>query len=237
MPFGLLIIFLVVLWFVLRKHKLLSYVILMVVVITYLINTGIGTYIFVKPLEIKYHGINIFAETDIDAIVILGGGIIIGPDSNYLNPHALQRIYKSVLLLKKMDVPIIVTGGKSLGRNGPPEAQIMAKVLENMGVDFEKIIVEPRAKNTYENSFYTNEICKKRNWKNLILVTSAVHMERAMRCFKIFDVKVVPCPTDYRYDYSSLSWIDFIPTQEALDANLAAIHEFLGLLWYKIKYF
>lgn len=238
MPSGLLIIFLIVLGLILKKrYKLLSLVVFTVAGLTYFINTGIGTYIFVKPLETCYQRPKTIVDLNIDVVVILGGGIVFGLNDIYLNSHALQRVYEGTLMAKNLDVPIIVTGGKSPGRKGVAEASIMKEVIKNIGFEERKIISDPNARNTYENALYTYKICKREGFKNVLIVTSAVHMKRALKCFKLFNIKAIPYPVDYRYDYSRLSWIDFVPMQEALEANLAAIHEIIGLLWYDIKYF
>jgi len=238
MPSGILIIFLLFLGFTFRKQrKFLSFFILTITIVVYLLNTGIGTYIFVKPLETYYSQPNLATYSRIDVVITLGGGIVFGPNNVYLNAHALQRLYEGILLAKKLDIPMIITGGESSGRKKMPEALVMKKVVEDMGIKLKGIIVEPNAKNTYENALYTSKICKEKGFENLLVVTSAVHMKRAIKCFKLFDIKkIIPYPTDYRYDYSKLSWVDFIPSSEAFDANMAAVHELVGILWYSIRY-
>lgn len=236
MPSGLLIIFLIALGVILKKrYKLLSWGVFTIAVITYLINTGIGTYIFVKPLESAYEESEL-NTSKFDAVVVLGGGITFGPQKIYLNPHALQRVYTGTWLAKKLNIPIIVTGGSTPGRKEIPEAVIMKEVVENTGIESGRIIPEPNARNTYENALYTYEICKENGFKNILVVTSAVHMKRAMRCFEKFDIQVTPYPTDYKYDYSNPSWIDFVPNPQALDANLSVFHELIGIIWYSLKY-
>lgn len=236
MPIGLLIIFLLALGFiVIKKQKFLSVVIFLITFITYFINTGIGTYIFVKPLENAYEEIELNAS-NFDAVVVLGGGIVFGPQRIYLNPHALQRAYTGAWLAKELNIPVIVTGGESPGREEIPEAVVMKEVIENTGIESGKIILDTNARNTCENALYTYEICKKNGFKNILVVTSAVHMKRVMKCFERFDIQVTPYPTDYKYDYSKLSWVDFMPNPQALDANLSAFHELIGIIWYSLRY-
>lgn len=71
---------------------------------------------------------------------------------------------------------------------------------------------------------------RKLNLREVVLVTFAVHMKRAVKSFEKFKFMVHPYPVDYLCDYGVLDWIDFVPTRESLQANMLGLYELVGLL-------
>jgi uncharacterized SAM-binding protein YcdF (DUF218 family) len=70
------------------------------------------------------------------------------------------------------------------------------------------------------------------NDNQLILVTSASHMKRAMKWFEIQGVSPIAAPTNYSYkndpDENIWSWI--IPKAGNISKTGKAIHEYLGMV-------
>ena len=62
------------------------------------------------------------------------------------------------------------------------ESEWTYNFLLNMGIDSNRIIIEPYSRNTMENASYTAKIIKNNQEKSL-LITSAIHMRRAKMCF------------------------------------------------------
>ncbi|AKI97466.1 YdcF family protein [Kosmotoga pacifica] len=216
-------------------QKLLAYIELLVAFFLYLLSSGIGTYLYLKPLETDISLPSIESLATGDAIVVLGGGIVLTQQETELSVHSLKRLLKGFELYKTLKIPIIVTGGSPLGRDGPAEAEVMAKVLKEWGIDEEDILVDVSARTTAENAYYVSKIYHENNWSKVILVTSAVHMKRATDAFLQNGVRVISYPTDYLYDYAPISWVDFLPSSDALEANLSGIHEFIGQIWYRTR--
>jgi len=216
-------------------QKILAYIVVLTTLFLYLLSTGVGTILYVKPLEQAYSPPSLDLLQDHDAIVVLGGGIILGNGEVELGPHTLKRLLKGFELYKKLDKPIVLTGGSPLGRDSLTEAEVMATVLEEWGVDYKDIIIDKSARTTAENALQVSEIFRAKRWAKVILVTSAVHMKRAIDTFQRNAISVSAYPTDYLYDYASLSWVDFLPGKDALEANISGIHEFIGQIWYKIQ--
>ena len=121
-------------------QKILAYIVVLTTLFLYLLSTGVGTILYVKPLEQAYSPPSLDLLQDHDAIVILGGGIILGNEEVELGPHTLKRLLKGFELYKKLDKPIVLTGGSPLGRDSLTEAEVMATVLEEWGVDYKDII-------------------------------------------------------------------------------------------------
>ena len=211
----------------------LSFGLFVIGIFFYLLSSGIGTLIYLRPLELMYTEPS---KIEGDVIVVLGAGITLTPKGAELGAHTLARVLKGYATYGKTRKDIIVTGGSPLGREGKQtEAGLMRDTLIEWGVPDTKIITDNEAKTTYENAINTRKICEEKGWDTIILVTSAVHMSRAVSVFHSLGIEVTTVPTDYRYDHSSMSWIDFLPSSNALEANLAGIHEYLGQIWYSTK--
>lgn len=216
-------------------QKIMAYSLLIIGLFSYLLMSGIGTYLYVRPLETEYPIPNTSSLETAEAIVVLGGGMTIAPYELEPGTHTLKRLYKGFQVHLTTGKPIIVTGGPPLGRDSLSESEVMLNTLLNWGMNEDNAIAETSARNTYENAIRVAEICKEKKWKRVVLVTSAVHMKRSVESFEEQGLAVIPYPTDYLYDYTDLSWVDFLPSRDALIANLSGIHEFIGIIWYKTK--
>ncbi|MGE0033784.1 MAG: YdcF family protein, partial [Pseudothermotoga sp.] len=198
----------------------------------YVVTTSMGTFLFVRPLEKSFRAEDL---QRCDAVIVLGGGVLRGLDGYELRPHAFKRLIQGVELAKAYNAFLIVSGGTLPGSSQKPEAMIMAELAERFGIPKERILIDELSKNTYENAKNVSSIVRRLNLKDLVLVTSAVHMKRAKMCFSEFHVAVHPYPVDYLCDYGPLGWVDFVPTKESLEANMLGLHEIVGLLWYWLK--
>jgi len=70
-----------------------------------------------------------------------------------------------------------------------------------------------------------------------LLVTSAVHMPRAMALFKKAGMNPVAAPAGFfdRKEKRRLSPEEFFPNAEALQKSDRAVHEYLGIVWAKLR--
>jgi uncharacterized SAM-binding protein YcdF (DUF218 family) len=151
-----------------------------------------------------------------------------------------NRILNAAFLYKKGYAPVIIcTGGKiSFVYNFPgSEALCMASVLRNdCGVDSASIIIEDKAKDTHNHAPNVEKILLQRGLaKEIILVTSAMHMPRSVLVFKKRGYVVHPAPADYRED-KAFPWRFFslFPNVDALGESTDALHEYYGLIAYWI---
>ncbi len=66
------------------------------------------------------------------------------------------------------------------------------------GVPDERIVVEDRAKNTFENALYTGLIIRRRGWQRVVVVTDAFHMPRALYVYRRLGLRVTGDPVRTR---------------------------------------
>lgn len=192
------------------------------------------------PLEYKYPFPDM-KNLNCDTVVTLGGGMYLNsPDENgkpSLKPSVIKRVITAYKIWKIHKKPIILTGGRPFNnKNFISEAEVMADFLKNLGVPKRYLITESNSLNTFQNAELTKKILKKHNWKNVCLITSACHMPRAVSVFKHFKIKVIPVPTDYRTNRISYTWEFYFPQASSFEDSIAGIHEYLGILFYRIRY-
>jgi uncharacterized SAM-binding protein YcdF (DUF218 family) len=179
-----------------------------------------------------------------EAIVVLGGGTRprIAPRPWYEVNEAGDRILYGSWLYKQGKAPLlVVTGGRAewYGEGGNPESEDMAALAEAMGVPPSAIIQESQSFNTRDNAVNTQQILLKRGVNKILLVTSALHMPRAMEIFRKVGVESIAAPTDFLSVQNENSKglaavLDLLPTVEALKNTTNAIKEYIGLFMYQM---
>ena len=119
-------------------------------------------------------------KKDFDYVIILGSGLINGDKV----PKLLgDRIDKAITVYKNSaaDTKLIPSGGQGNDET-VPEAVAMKKYLLEKGITEEDIIVEDKSATTFENLTNSKEIIDKRkDGKNIAIVSSNYHVFRALR--------------------------------------------------------
>jgi uncharacterized SAM-binding protein YcdF (DUF218 family) len=179
-----------------------------------------------------------FSQPNLEHVSPPAGAIVVLTGGKFYT--RLRTIWGVELHQRFKDLPLIISGGPIFREeDNLAESEIAAEIAKTLGVPAEKIIVEKKSKNTYENAYYTSEILKEKNIKNFFLVTSGFHMYRAMAVFKKQGFTPVPVPYENIYSRSEkkkISFIDnYIPSSEAFHSLFYVLHEYAGLLWYKIN--
>ncbi|MCK5358218.1 MAG: YdcF family protein [Elusimicrobiales bacterium] len=236
-PPGLFITIIMVagIWFFYKNQKKSAYTYIIIAAVFWLASIKPVTDIFMSKLE--YH-FALPASFDGDVIIVLGGGMQDNvPDFSgdaALNSGGIERVFTAARIAKKMNIPIIASGGAVFSRRA--ESEVAKRFLTDIGIAPEKIIVENKSRDTYENALFSREICLKQGYKKVIVVTSAFHMPRTAMIFKKAGFEnVVYYPTGYKTSKKSkYYYVDFLPGDMQ---NLSvAIKEYIGLVYYKVFY-
>jgi uncharacterized SAM-binding protein YcdF (DUF218 family) len=171
------------------------------------------------------------------AIVILGGGRQRNApeyeDHDVPYSSSLARLRYGAHLQRRTGLPVLVSGGKPDGA-AESEAQLMARALRE---DFSVPVrwVESDSDNTAQNAFHSAIQLRQAGIGHILLVTDAVHMPRAYQVFTRAGLQVSAAPTNY-LARGPLKAIDFVPNAVALRDSSYALHEWLGLLWYRLAH-
>jgi uncharacterized SAM-binding protein YcdF (DUF218 family) len=181
-----------------------------------------------------------------DCIVVLSGGILPPrpPRPTIEVTEAGNRLLYGAYLFRKGHAPrIICTGNVATGGLAArPAAADMAEFLEMLGIPKEAIITELKAEDTHQHGVYLGPLLRENGYKRVLLVTSAMHMPRSVGVFKKLcpGIEIIPAPTDFRaVDLLPMPWyrhiVEFIPTPANLLDFSDAMHEYLGIAYYKLR--
>ncbi len=177
-------------------------------------------------------------HTAAEAIVVLGAdrrrdAPEYGGDT--LGGLALERLRYAALLHKKSGLPLLVSGGLTGEEGRASEAELMRTILQEFGVATKWM--DDKSLNTYENAQFSSRILKGAGIGEILLVTHALHMPRAVEAFEKSGMKVIPAPTGMMSPNREFDFRDWMPTASALQMNFYAMHELLGRAWYHLHYY
>jgi uncharacterized SAM-binding protein YcdF (DUF218 family) len=241
LPPGIFILLLLILSLLLVKKYLKSakFLCWFTIIFIYLLSIKPVMNALLQPLEKRYSAITLNRNIkEIDYIVILGGGINSNsPDENgygSLSPTALKRVIYGTRVYYKTPKPIIVSGGRVFQDNNvETEATIAKKLLIELKIPANKIFLEEKSRNTWENALFVK---KKFNPKKILLVTSAFHMQRSIYCFKQQNINCIPAPTGHIVSQNDYNFTSFLPRANSLMGSYLALKEYLGYLYYMMRY-
>lgn len=201
------------------------------------LSTFAGACLLAAPLERQAMPPEPAQKAKAQAIVVLGGGRIKNaPDHAGMDMpslHTLGRLRYGAKLHRDTGLPLLVTGGMPDG-SAESEAALMARILrEDFAVPVKWL--EQASDNTAQNAQFSASQLKQAGVTQILLVTDAMHMPRAQMIFRQAGLQVVPAPTNFSA-YRELGPIDFVPNAKALQMSHFAMHEWIGLAWYRLRY-
>ncbi len=180
-----------------------------------------------------------FSNVSAKAIVILGGGRYAdAPEyqsKDTVSRHALERCRYGAYLQRQLKLPILVTGGSVYGGR-KSEAFLMKEVIEN---SFSGVAhwTETKSRTTYENAKYSYDMLSTNSNTNIILVTHALHMARATEAFEQAGFTVIPAPMGFYTPDTRSIFMRIFPSIGAARKSARVFHEWMGRLWYKLRYY
>jgi len=197
----------------------------------YLLSTGVVSELLLGSLESRYEPPS---EVVGDAVIMLGGGATADTRDvdglGNLGGSAANRLLTAARLQKKLNVPIILSGGQVYADSGR-EAQIAKRMLLSLGIPAEKIMIEDQSLNTKQNAQFVHKLLNEQGYSKPILVTSAFHMERSVINFHKENIDVVPYPSDYMVNKNHVfHYNKLAPSVGALRDNTVFLQEWLGIL-------
>jgi uncharacterized SAM-binding protein YcdF (DUF218 family) len=155
-------------------------------------------------------------------IVVLSGGI---RSTGRLNATTIARVeWAAELYRRSFGEKLVMSGGpRRPGR--PPSAPAMKRLATELGVPEEAILIEAASSRTYENAHDVAALLRGEARPSALLVTSRLHMRRALLCFERSGFEVSPAP---------VPWIDGEPPERS-SVLAQLLHEYAGLLYYRLR--
>ncbi|PZO45919.1 MAG: hypothetical protein DCF15_21090 [Phormidesmis priestleyi] len=190
-----------------------------------------------------------------DAIVVLGGATepALAPRPWVEVREQGDRIlYAAHLYHQKQDgqkqaLKLILSGGRISWRGGssdPSEADDMKEFARAMAVPDSAIILEGESLNTRQNAVNVQKILTAQSLQSVLLVTSAIHMPRAVAIFNKLGIEVIPAPTDYLVPTElnqslRATWqgqlLSLLPEAESVSRFTQAMKEYVGFAIYRLR--
>jgi uncharacterized SAM-binding protein YcdF (DUF218 family) len=205
-----------------------------------LLIAGIGGGWVCRSLEERFPPPPITDLPTADAIVVLGGAIQgVAPPRRFPNLGAgADRVWHSARLYRAGKAPLVVASGGRLPWASGEDAEAigMRQFLMDLGVPRSAVLLETGSRTTYENALATRSLLQQRGLGKVLLVTSALHMSRALATFREAGIDAVPAPTDFEIE-TQRRWtaLDFLPDAGALEGSSRAFKEYLGLWMYRFN--
>ena len=169
-------------------------------------------------------------------IVVLGGGHSSAPDltaANRLSPEALGRLVEGIRLYRLLPGSKIVCSGYSQsGRMS--QAETLTQAALDLGVDpADTLMLVKPAHTKAEARAYVDRFGKN---TSVILVTSALHLPRAMGWFHRAGLEPIPAPTNHAVKIDPDRWTyDWLPSPRKIGLMQQATHEYAGRVLYWIE--
>jgi uncharacterized SAM-binding protein YcdF (DUF218 family) len=107
------------------------------------------------------------------------------------------------------------------------------KVFAQLGGEPTRIYMDSRPRTTSEDALYAAALLKSKRSERWMLVTSAMHMPRAVGCFRVAGFQVDPYPVAFGTDRSH-PFAGFAPGSPALGYLDTAAKEWIGLVAYRL---
>ncbi len=183
-----------------------------------------------------------------DAIVVLGGAIKAqDPPRPWIDvTEQGDRVLHGAMLYLDQRAPLLIfsggriTWGEDLDRS---EADDMAELALAMGVPESAMVIEPDSLNTRQNAVNVQAILDERNLGRILLVTSALHMPRAVAVFQNLGVAAIPAPTDFHVTLEPPPGqntlpgrlLSLIPEAENMHNFTRSLKEYIGIVIYWLR--
>lgn len=170
-----------------------------------------------------------------ESIVVLAGGILTGSGarpSPELPLVTLQNVLCGVRAYTIGLSPTLILSGDQ------EEVRTMANLAQQLGVPRQAIVVEHASQTTFDNATHVSHLLQPP--AHIVLVTSALHMYRAVLAFKLHNLDVMPYPCGYLTSLKLWAWPEhltlneIIPRIQNLDRSSKALHEIVGLVVYRL---
>jgi uncharacterized SAM-binding protein YcdF (DUF218 family) len=209
-------------------------------VVLYFFSLPSTAHMLIRTLESRYPPGE--ACDSVSAILLLGGaGVPALPPRRYPEiSSAGDRLLHTARLYKQgLSRRVIVSGGKIefFQKYHGSEALNNALLLRSvMGVDSADIILEELARTTREHAPLVVALLDSLALpRRVAVVTSAMHMPRAIAVLQKAGIAVCPRPTDFETE-TLFHWnvTHLLPSVESLHKATRALHEYYGLFAYRI---
>ncbi len=211
---------LVLLWWT-RRQRAGRVLVSLSLAVLYIFSIRPTALLLLSPLENRHPA---YAARHADFVVVLGGG--------QYSDASCERLSEGIRIWRANPGSRLVLSGAACGER-VSEAEVLADCAVSLGVPPNAVVREPCSRDTSEHPGYVKSIVGGRPFA---LVTSASHMPRALAMFRKAGLSPIPAPAGYlSLRLARTGRFALSPSATALSASSAALHEYLGLLWARLR--
>jgi uncharacterized SAM-binding protein YcdF (DUF218 family) len=172
------------------------------------------------------------------AIVVLGGGCDTidgwnGGQKGVLGDESAARVLEAARVVRLMPDALVISSGGAAINDGKqlPVAIVMRDHLVQLGIPASKILLETESRDTHDEAVAIGPMLRARAIRQAVLVTSDVHMRRAVGAFREQGWEVVPAiAPDPSFDRPWRHRV--VPNGIGLAFSNAVVHELAGIPYY-----
>jgi uncharacterized SAM-binding protein YcdF (DUF218 family) len=243
-PLGLGLL-LLILALIVRRPQWRKVAILSALIVLYLGSNRWAAVALARSLEWRYVPSGELPSAQ--AIVLLGGASQSAQPPRPIvevNEAGDRILYAAWLYQQGKAAHILLSGGRiDWLSSGRAPAEDMSSLLQFMNVPADAMWLEDRSRNTYENALFSRQILEPKGIDRIILVTSAMHMPRAVGLFERQGFEVIPAPVDFNATFSPVgeqpnlgtALLDLIPSVDNLELTSRVMKEYFGLIVYRLR--
>jgi uncharacterized SAM-binding protein YcdF (DUF218 family) len=172
------------------------------------------------------------------AIVLTGMVNLRGSRAGHIEFNdSVERILEGMRLVKRglADKLFIVGGSGNPFDQRASEARVLRTFALEFGLHDAQVLTEESSRNTYENAVKATEIIRAAPYRDLVLITSALHMRRAAAAFHKQGLFPDLYPVDFQTSRGGITILSLCPSARALDLMTAVIHELVGFAAYRLQ--
>lgn len=170
-------------------------------------------------------------------VLVLGGGHTNDerlPSNIQLSDQAMVRLSEGIRIHRMLPESKLVTSGYGLPGE-LTQAEILRKTAILMGVDSMAVLMQKKPVNTWMEATEYKKLFG--DTTQLVIVTSALHMPRAVYLFEKAGLNPVAAPTGFKIKQSKkLSYWFWVPSSGNIAKTEALIHEIIGITWAWLAY-
>ena len=189
-----------------------------------------------RPLEERFPALP--DPVKVDGILVLGGAIeaelSVDRGQAQTNDAADRLLQFAVLAHKYPDAKLVYTGGPlPSAPAGAREADVAQELFAAMGLDPARLQYEAQSRTTFENAAFTRRLIHPAEGETWLLLTSAMHMPRAVGTFRAAGLDLLPYPVGYKSFHGQVT--HQYTLIERLHLLHLAAHEWIGLVVYRLR--
>jgi uncharacterized SAM-binding protein YcdF (DUF218 family) len=174
------------------------------------------SYWLTLPLETRFPQREAGSRRIVDGVIVLGG-----VEDGITELAELSRDFPRARLVYS-------------GPGKDSDVEGLLTKFARLGGDRERVTMETRSRNTFENALYSKELIRPNAQERWLLVTVALHMPRAIGCFRRVGFKVEAHPIAYTAaNVSYLQTVFGLSSRTLLTLDMA-VKEWIGLFVYRV---